>query len=83
LELESVVGRPEQQVPSLVERQPIARVHPKETSANGIGRGTRSRNVLVVVRRVLPPYDTKVLRGRMQDGHLIVDSRVRRGMTIR
>jgi hypothetical protein len=30
LGLESVVGGPEQQVPSLIERQPIARVHPKE-----------------------------------------------------
>ena len=68
-------------MPSLIERQPIAGMHPKETIANR--RGTRSRNVLVVVRRVVPPYDTKVLRGRMQDGHLIVDSRDRRGMTIR
>jgi hypothetical protein len=83
LGLENVVRRPQPQASSLVERQPIARVHPKETIANDIDRGTRNRNVLVVVRRVVPPYDTKILRGHIQDGHLIVDSRDRRGMTIR
>jgi hypothetical protein len=72
---ENLLQRPEPQAPSLIERQPIARVH--------AGRGRRNRNVLVVVRRVVPPYDIKVLRGRMQDGHLIVDGRDRRGMTIR
>ena len=30
------------------------------------------RNVLVVVRRRGPPYDTKILRGRIHDGRLIV-----------
>jgi hypothetical protein len=41
------------------------------------------RNVLVVVRRRGPPYDTKVLRGRMHDGQLIVNARDRRGITLR
>jgi hypothetical protein len=41
------------------------------------------RTVLVVVRRVGPPFDTKVLRGRISNGRLIVDSRDRRGLTIR
>jgi hypothetical protein len=30
--------------------------------------------VLVVVRRRGPPYDTKVLSGRIQNGHLIVNA---------
>ena len=38
------------------------------------------RNVLVVVRRRGPPYDTKVLPGRIRDGRLIVNAR---GMAIR
>jgi hypothetical protein len=38
------------------------------------------RRVMVVVRRVGAPHDTKVLRGRIRDGRLIVDSR---GITIR
>jgi hypothetical protein len=38
------------------------------------------RKVLVVVRRRGPPYDTKVLQGRMRDGRLIVNAR---GLTIR
>jgi hypothetical protein len=38
------------------------------------------RNVLVVVRRRGPPYDTKVLRGRIQNGQLIVNAR---GITLR
>jgi hypothetical protein len=39
-----------------------------------VTRGLRAgdRNVLVVVRRRSPPYDTKVLRGRIQNGQLIV-----------
>jgi len=47
--------------------------------------GTRSgdRNVLVVVRRSGPPYDTKVLRGRIENGRLIVNARDRRGITLR
>jgi len=40
------------------------------------------RNVLVVVRRRGPPYDTKVMRGRIRDGQLIVNARDRRGITL-
>jgi hypothetical protein len=36
--------------------------------------------VLVVVRRRGPPYDTKILQGRIRDGRLIVNAR---GLTIR
>jgi hypothetical protein len=43
----------------------------------------RDRRVLVVIRRVGPPYDTKVLRGRIQGGRLVVDERDRRGIIIR
>jgi hypothetical protein len=46
-------------------------------------RNTSDRPVLVVVRRKGPPYDTKVLRGRISNGRLIVDSRDRRGLVIR
>ena len=41
------------------------------------------RNVLVVVRRRGPPYDTKILRGRIRYGQLIVNARDRRGITLR
>jgi hypothetical protein len=40
------------------------------------------RNVLVVVRRRGPPYDTKILRGRIRDGQLIVNARDRRGIAL-
>lgn len=40
------------------------------------------RNVLVVVRRRGPPHDTKILRGRIRDGRLIVDVRYRRGISL-
>jgi hypothetical protein len=43
-------------------------------------RDTSDRRVLVVVRRKGPPYDTKLLRGRISNGRLIVDSR---GLVIR
>jgi len=44
-------------------------------------RGPRGdRNVLVVVRRRAPPYDTKVLRGRIRNGELIVKAS---GITLR
>jgi hypothetical protein len=44
-------------------------------------RGPRGdRNVLVVVRRRGPPYDTKVLRGRIRNGELIVKAS---GITLR
>jgi hypothetical protein len=43
----------------------------------------RDRRVLVVVRRVGAPHDTKVLRGRIQGGRLVVDQRDRRGIIIR
>jgi hypothetical protein len=38
------------------------------------------RNVLVVVRRRGPPYDTKILQGRIREGRLIVNAG---GLTIR
>jgi hypothetical protein len=43
-------------------------------------RDTSARPVLVVVRRKGPPYDTKILRGRITNGRLTVDSR---GLVIR
>ena len=43
----------------------------------------RDRKVIVVVRRVGPPYDTKMLRGSIQGGRLVVDERDRRGIIIR
>jgi hypothetical protein len=43
-------------------------------------RNTNDRPVLVVVRRKGPPYDTKILRGRITNGRLTVDSR---GLVIR
>jgi hypothetical protein len=43
-------------------------------------RNTNDRPVLVVVRRKGPPYDTKILRGRISNGRLTVDSR---GLVIR
>ena len=43
-------------------------------------RNTNDRPVLVVVRRKGPPYDTKILRGRITNGRLSVDSR---GLVIR
>jgi hypothetical protein len=46
-------------------------------------RNSSERRVLVVVRRTGPPYDTKILRGRMSNGRLIVDGRDRRGLIIR
>jgi hypothetical protein len=48
----------------------------QHTSANARG----DRNVLVVVRRRGPPYDTKILQGRIRGGKLIVDAR---GLTVR
>jgi hypothetical protein len=51
--------------------------------AAGTNMSAGDRNVLVVVRSRVPPYDTKVLRGRIQDGRLIVNARDRRGITLR
>ena len=45
---------------------------PRRPLAKGVRAGDRS--VLVVVRRRGPPYDTKVLSGRIQNGHLIVNA---------
>ena len=45
---------------------------PRRPLAKGVRTGDRS--VLVVVRRRGPPYDTKVLSGRIQNGHLIVNA---------
>lgn len=46
------------------------KVAPRRHLAKGPRVG--DRNVLVVVRRRGPPYDTKVLRGRIENGQLIV-----------
>jgi hypothetical protein len=46
-------------------------------------RNTGDRAVLVIVRRRGAPFDTRVLRGRINNGRLIVDSRDRRGINIR
>jgi hypothetical protein len=51
---------------------------PRQYSAKGLRSG--DRRVLVVVRRRGPPYDTKVLRGRIQNGQLIVHAP---GITLR
>jgi hypothetical protein len=53
----------------------------KETARGRALQG--DRKVLVVVRRVGAPYDTKVLHGRIQGGRLVVDQRDRRGIIIR
>src|SRR5262249_1500823 len=42
----------------------------------------RDRKGFVAARRVGPPYDTKVLRGRIREGRLIINSQDRRGITI-
>ena len=47
--------------------------HPKLRGHSPAAR--RNRNVLVVVRRRGPPYDTKVLHGHIRDGRLFVDAR--------
>jgi hypothetical protein len=54
----------------------------KATPGQYLARGPRAgdRSVLVVVRRRGPPYDTKVLRGRIQNGQLIVHAP---GITLR
>jgi len=44
---------------------------------------TGDRAVLVIVRRRGAPFDTRVLRGRINNGRLIVDGRDRRGLNIR
>jgi hypothetical protein len=53
-------------------------VRPKPPLRNSTARG--DRKVLVVVRRRGPPYDTRVLHGRMRDGRLIVEAK---GLTVR
>jgi hypothetical protein len=69
--------------PKPVETQPVPEgTVPKERSRVQPAQ-SRDRRVLVVVRRVGPPYDTKVLRGRIQGGRLVLDQRDRRGITIR
>lgn len=59
---------------ALSENWPAAPSHNsgrRHSSANGRG----DRNVLVVVRRRGPPYDTKILHGRIRGGQLTVDAR--------
>jgi hypothetical protein len=51
----------------------VSRQQPVQSATNG------DLNVLVVVRRRGPPYDTRVLHGRIRDGRLIVNAR---GLTI-
>jgi hypothetical protein len=69
------------QPPAAQEAQPIPtpstetpNAEQKATPRQYLARGPRAgdRSVLVVVRRRGPPYDTKVLRGRIQNGQLIV-----------
>jgi hypothetical protein len=74
------VTHPSNQSPSLATRSAVAR---ERTHSATRADGSRQRKVLVVVRRVGAPYDTKVLRGRIRDGRLIVDSRDRHGIIIR
>jgi hypothetical protein len=82
-------GTVEEERPALAAGAPDlaneARPAPRQRSVEGRSRQLTSsdRNVLVVIRRVGPPFDTKVLRGRISNGRLIVDSRDRRGITIR
>jgi hypothetical protein len=58
---------------------PAERSDPEKQQPVARARNT-DRNVLVVVRRRGPPYDTKILQGRIRDGRLIVNAR---GLTIR
>jgi hypothetical protein len=67
--------------PEPAKTEPLERTATKETAQPGAAQ--RDRRVLVVVRRVGAPYDTKVLRGRIQGGRLVVDQRDRRGIIIR
>ena len=72
-------GKAEQKRPVASIAGPIDTALPPSTRH----RNTGYRAVLVVVRRRGAPYDTRVLRGRIANGRLIVDSRDRRGINIR
>ena len=63
--------------PSPLDQSVMRRQHAVEGARSG------DRNVRVVVRRFGPPYDIKILRGRIQNGRLIVNARDRRGITLR
>jgi hypothetical protein len=67
--------------PDPAKTDPLERTAAKETARSRTAQ--RDRRVLVVVRRVGAPYDTKVLRGRIQGGRLVVDQRDRRDIIIR
>jgi hypothetical protein len=75
---------PEEKTASMLSAEPppldqsvMRRQHPVQGVQSGY------RNVLVVVRRSGPPYDTKILRGRIENGRLIVNARDRRGIILR
>jgi hypothetical protein len=67
-------ARAPQEPPATTERSSPEKNQPVARARN------TDRNVAVVVRRRGPPYDTKVLQGRIRDGRLIVNAR---GLTIR
>jgi hypothetical protein len=73
---EQPASRPSAEPPPL-DQSVMRRQHPVQGARSG------DRNVLVVVRRSGPPYDIKILRGRIQNGRLIVNARDRRGITLR
>jgi hypothetical protein len=60
-------------------KQAEAKAPPPSTPA----ANRRERKVLVIVRRVIPPYDKRVVRGTITGGRLVLDSRDSKGMTIR
>lgn len=71
---------PEARIPSAPSVAATQRQRPpRERTTAGL-RARGDRNVLVVVRRRGPPYDTKILRGRVHYGQLIVDAH---GLTLR
>jgi hypothetical protein len=78
-------GTVEEERPAPAASAPVLTPAPPQRNAERRSQHHTSsdRNVLVVVRRVGPPFDTRVLRGRISNGRLIVNSRDRRGITIR
>jgi hypothetical protein len=63
---EQPASKPSAEPPPL-DQSVMRRQHPVQGARSG------DRNVLVVVRRSGPPYDTKILRGRIENGRLIVN----------
>lgn len=64
-------------------RVPTTQAQPKAPPPPTPAGNRRERQVLVVVRRLVPPYDRKVLRGTITHGRLVLDSRDSRGITVR